>query len=86
MAVLPVSFLVVYVHLRRFGKHSHDELSILVPLSQCCRSDFCSTVNFKHYFLRFYLESVTGIEKDVKLDFRIPSTILTDSHRAEIIK
>lgn len=24
----------------RFGKHSHDEMSILVPLSQCCRSDF----------------------------------------------
>ncbi|TRY83992.1 hypothetical protein DNTS_009940, partial [Danionella cerebrum] len=24
---------------RGFGKHSHDELSILVPLSQCCRSD-----------------------------------------------
>ncbi|CAB1342363.1 unnamed protein product, partial [Coregonus sp. 'balchen'] len=22
---------------RGFGKHSHDELSILVPLSQCCR-------------------------------------------------
>lgn len=20
-----------------FGKHSHDEMSILVPLSQCCR-------------------------------------------------
>ena len=25
----------------RFGKHSHDELSILVPLSQCCRSVTC---------------------------------------------
>lgn len=24
---------------RGFGKHSHDELSILVPLSQCCRSE-----------------------------------------------
>lgn len=21
----------------RFGKHSHDEVSILAPLSQCCR-------------------------------------------------
>lgn len=26
----------------RFGKHSHDEVSILAPLSQCCRS-VCST-------------------------------------------
>lgn len=23
----------------RFGKHSHDEMSILVPLTQCCRYD-----------------------------------------------
>lgn len=29
-----------------FGKHSHDELSILVPLTQCCRSELFLTVTF----------------------------------------
>lgn len=33
-----LSFLLLSSLLCRFGKHSHDELSILVPLSQCCRS------------------------------------------------
>lgn len=31
-------FFLISVSLFSFGKHSHDELSILVPLSQCCRS------------------------------------------------
>ncbi|XP_078274213.1 extracellular serine/threonine protein kinase FAM20C-like [Rhinoraja longicauda] len=31
------SFIIHLDNGRGFGKHSHDELSILVPLSQCCR-------------------------------------------------
>lgn len=31
------AFFLIFV-LSSFGKHSHDELSILVPLTQCCRS------------------------------------------------
>lgn len=38
LVIVPASSFGLYPH--RFGKHSHDELSILVPLSQCCRSDF----------------------------------------------
>ncbi|XP_010780582.1 extracellular serine/threonine protein kinase FAM20C-like, partial [Notothenia coriiceps] len=32
---------------RGFGKHSHDELSILVPLSQCCRVKKSTYVRLK---------------------------------------
>ncbi|CDQ97993.1 unnamed protein product [Oncorhynchus mykiss] len=31
------SFIIHLDNGRGFGKHSHDEVSILVPLSQCCR-------------------------------------------------
>lgn len=33
-----LSTLSIIFLLSSFGKHSHDELSILVPLTQCCRS------------------------------------------------
>lgn len=48
-ALLPVSVLlaifvcaskfILFTCGARFGKHSHDEMSILVPLTQCCRYD-----------------------------------------------
>uniref|UniRef100_A0A4W5RJP8 FAM20C golgi associated secretory pathway kinase n=1 Tax=Hucho hucho TaxID=62062 RepID=A0A4W5RJP8_9TELE len=39
------SFIIHLDNGRGFGKHSHDEVSILVPLSQCCR-----LVTFKNIF------------------------------------
>lgn len=37
-----------------FGKHSHDELSILVPLSQCCRSVLALALAFIIQYLSYH--------------------------------
>lgn len=32
-----IHYNMLYAFHSSFGKHSHDEMSILVPLTQCCR-------------------------------------------------
>uniref|UniRef100_A0A1A8DNA1 FAM20 C-terminal domain-containing protein n=1 Tax=Nothobranchius kadleci TaxID=1051664 RepID=A0A1A8DNA1_NOTKA len=52
---------------RGFGKHSHDELSILVPLSQCCRVK-------KSTYLRLQLLA----KEEYQLSFLMEESLLRD--------